>query len=321
MTATSSQPTVFLFSGQGSQFFQMARTLNEQVPAFSRRMRRMDELVADTTGRSVLATLYGDQQHPMPFNDLSITHPAIFMVEFALAQALIEAGVIPTHTLGASLGSAAAAAVSGCLTMEVALDLVVQHARIVQARCEPGAMVAVLSDPSACSQSVLKHEAEIAALNFDGHFVVSTPARHLAGLEASLRLQSLSFQILPVPIAFHSSWIDPAQQEIHSDADARPCARAHTPLMCCATTRLLASLPRDFFWRVMREPIRLRPAVQAMEALGPCRYIDVGPSGTMATFLKYILPPSSRSTTRAIISPYHRDLVAFNDITATYATA
>jgi hypothetical protein len=44
-----------------------------------------------------------------------------------------------------------------------------------------------------------------------------------------------------------------------------------------------------------------------LEEQGPRRYIDVGPAGTLATFLKYGLPATTESTVHAILTPYGFD--------------
>jgi malonyl CoA-acyl carrier protein transacylase len=70
---------------------------------------------------------------------------------------------------------------------------------------------------------------------------------------------------------------------------------------------VLTDLPDDFFWRVVRHPIRFRETVAELERRGSHRYIDVGPSGTLATFVKYGLPQASSSTVHAILTPYGQD--------------
>jgi hypothetical protein len=66
-------------------------------------------------------------------------------------------------------------------------------------------------------------------------------------------------------------------------------------------------LPGDFFWRIVRQPIRFRDTIALLERRGACRYIDVGPGGTLATFVKYGLPAGSRSTTHPILTPFGQD--------------
>jgi acyl transferase domain-containing protein len=111
---------VFMFSGQGSQYYQMGRALYEQGGTFARSMRAMDRIVQDLGCPSVVNALYGDQPKGAPFDDLVLSHPAIFMVEFALSQTLLEMGIEPHLTLGVSLGSVAASVLAGGLRMEEA---------------------------------------------------------------------------------------------------------------------------------------------------------------------------------------------------------
>lgn len=304
-----------MFSGQGSQYFQMGRALYDKSPSFAAWLHRMDELVADFSGQRVVPALYGDQSKATPFVDISLTHPAIFMVEYALARTLIDSGITPDYTLGASLGSFAAASISGAVPMETALTLVLKQAAELKARCEPGNMVAVLANPDIRAQATWKNHCEVAAVNFASHFVVSTPATHIGGIEQSLRSQSIVFQTLPVSFAFHSPWIDAARDGFQATVNSHPSGPAHTPLICCANAQVLNALPQDFFWNAVRAPIQFQQSIGELERTGSFRYLDLGPSGTLATFLKYILPTSSGSTAKAIITPYGREVQTMADIT------
>jgi len=57
----------------------------------------------------------------------------------------------------------------------------------------------------------------------------------------------------------------------------------------------------------VRRPIRFRESTARLEQRGACRYIDVGPAGTLATFLKYGLPATATSTVHSILTPFGFD--------------
>jgi hypothetical protein len=69
---------------------------------------------------------------------------------------------------------------------------------------------------------------------------------------------------------------------------------------------------------VVRNPIRFQEAMRCLEQQGTYRYIDVGPAGTLANFVKYGLTNSSRSTAHAILTPYGRDQKNFEALLASY---
>lgn len=305
---TAAVKTVFMFSGQGSQYYQMGRTLFEREPVFRETMSELDQIVERLSDRSVVHELYhSGRVKSDPFKETRITHPAIVMVEYSITQVLASRGMRPDVALGASLGSFAAAAVCGLLSIEGALGAAIEHARCLEERCPPGAMIAVLASPELYEQE-LAFCSELVGVNFSSHFVVATVAENVVELETKLRSRGIAFQTLPVCFAFHSRWIESARQIFCGrQAPRLPLSRA-VPLACCAHARVLDGLPADYFWTVARQPIRFRETIAVLETSGPYRYVDVGPAGTLATFLKYVLPPTSRSSAHSILSPYDRDV-------------
>ncbi|WP_116812436.1 acyltransferase domain-containing protein [Steroidobacter cummioxidans] len=294
---------VFMFSGQGSHYFRMGQDLFEHDPIFREWMLRLDELARSLSGERVVDAIYSVPERET-FDRTLQTHPAIFMVEYALAQSLLHAGITPDITLGASLGSFAAATVAGHTRVEDALAAVIQQAAAFEACCDRGGMIAVLGDQTLYAEPFLRERSELAAVNFSSHIVVSAPQSNLAQIEASLSEHDVVYQRLPVSYAFHSQWIDDAQAPFESFMSSIPRTSGTLPLACCRQATLSTELSNDFFWRVVREPIRFKETIAALEQLGAYRYIDVGPAGTLATFTKYCLPADSQSTAHAIMSPF-----------------
>lgn len=313
MTSNSTPATVFLFAGQGSQYFQMGRELYERDPVFSREMREMDALVCATGAPSVLGQLYGPRSKSDDMDDIRLSHPAIYMVEVALARALIAAGCRPDLTLGASLGTVAAAVVAGQIARDDGLSLVVSHAQTIARDAPAGGMLAILAPLSVAAEELQRGEVEVAARHFDEHFVVAGPVDALSRLEKRLHAADVIFQRLPVPYPFHSRWIEPLQASYAAPGPAASLRRSDIPLVCCATGEALHRLPAGHLWRVARLPIDFQRTVLHLETAGPHRYLDLSPSGSLATFLKYLLPRDGASTWQAVLSPYGADLERMNE--------
>jgi acyl transferase domain-containing protein len=168
-------------------------------------------------------------------------------------------------------------------------------------------MTAVLAYPALLAQDFLSGCSELAAINFSAHFVVSAKRNELALIEDGLRKHKLGYQRLPVSFPFHSQWIDKARAPFQSFMRSIPRRQGQLPLACCDYTAILSDLPEDYFWTVIRHPIRFRETAEHLEQSGARRYIDVGPAGTLATFLKYGMQATTKSMIHSILTPYGFD--------------
>jgi acyl transferase domain-containing protein len=286
----------------------MGRELFEGNTIFRKCMEQLDRQILNTSGYSVLSELYSARhKKSASFEKIQFTHPAIFMVEYSLAQTLIHTGIKPDMTLGVSLGSMAAATVSGLVDVESALKAVLDQARIIDAYCEPGGMIAVLGDPELFQEEFLAANCELVAINFSSHFVVSAIHSRLPAIEDCLRHRGVTHQRLPVTFAFHSRWMEAAMGPFNALMQSIQHSTARLPMMCCCRGSLLSEFPPNYFWEVVRRPMQFPQAIAQLESNNVCRYIDVGPSGTLSTFLKYGLSPSSGSKAYSILTPYGQD--------------
>ena len=308
--------TIFMFSGQGSQYYQMGQPLYEHNAVFRHWMDHLDAFCRRSWGASILGLIYNSKRTRADgFERTPLSGPAIFMVEYALAKALEDAGVRADLTLGASLGTFAAAAVSGALSPEGALTSIMQQSRIFEQHCQNGGMLAVVADCALSDAPELRSRVELAAVNFSSHFVVAGLEAELVVVERWLDGRGVTHQRLPVSYAFHSRWIDAAREPLLRCLDKLPLQALRIPLICCAQSRTFQTLPtRDFFWTVIRDPIGFSSTIARLVREEPYRYLDVGPSGTLAGFLRYLLPAGCGAEVHRVLSPFGGELKSFGTV-------
>jgi acyl transferase domain-containing protein len=139
---------IWMFSGQGSQRYQMMSRLYRDNVAFRSAMERCNEIVAPLLGYSMLEVIYGPRDNPTALFDRTLdTHPALFSVQYACAEMMFAQGARPDLLLCYSLGEYVGWTVSGALDLEAALCAVVTQAKLLEARVPKGAMLAVLDNP------------------------------------------------------------------------------------------------------------------------------------------------------------------------------
>ncbi len=310
------KPIIFMFSGQGSHHYQMGRTLYEKQPYFKAWLDKGDRLAQKQLGLSVLEHLYAPQHKAShPFTETRLTHPTIFMVEYSLAQTLMMQGIEPDAVLGVSMGSFAALAVAESLTFETALLAVIKQAECLEKSCQPGGMVTILDTPTLFDKTPwLYQQSTLAGINFDKHFVISARQKKLPLLQQALNQAKITAQKLPVSYAFHSAEIDPARDSYCDFLQTLPQQAPQLPFICCATATTQTGIPTNYLWTVVREPIRFQQTIANLERQQAWTYLDLGPSSTLATFVKYNLSAQSNSDTISIMTPFNQDVSNLNQL-------
>lgn len=319
MSATIARKTVFLMSGQGSQYFQMGRLLYDSEPVFREQMDRLDEAAQFSLGDSIVRILYTQGRgRGGDFSRTVHTHPAIFMVEFALAQALMARGVHPDYLLGSSLGEFVAAALTGAVAAEAMLAALIEQAHAVERHCQPGMMLTILHDPALYdSDPVLHQRSTLAGINYDRHFVVSGVREQLEMVLRHLQGLGISAIKLPISHGFHSPAIDAARAAVPLASASLDFAPPRVPVISCRTGARVEALSDEHFRKVGREPILFREALQHVlkTESGDLDFVDIGPAGTLAGFVRQHLPDGGGHRTFTVMSPFIDDREGFRQVT------
>ncbi len=305
-----------MFSGQGSQYYQMGAGLFRTYPFFQKQIRLLDEQAADLMGESVLDCLYDPKRRKSDsFDSLRYSHPALFMQQYALAELLRERGIEPDYVMGTSMGEFVSAAVAGVMSAQDILTMVIQQAKNVEQSCLGGGMLAVLHDPEMYETNpIFKENSTLAAVNTPEHFVVSGTLEGLNRISLFLKEKNIGHLLLPVSGAYHSGQIDPAASVYKEFLRQYGFNEPEIPLISCSRAAILDRIPQDYFWEVVREAIRFRETVQYLENRGTYIYLDLGPSGTLANFLAQNLGPDSESEYLAILTPFGTDEKQFEKV-------
>jgi bacillaene synthase trans-acting acyltransferase/trans-AT polyketide synthase/acyltransferase/oxidoreductase domain-containing protein len=281
---------VFMYSGQGAQYYQMGRELWDRDPAYRAALERYSRLVGPVGGRDLTEILFSRPISDSPgFDRLAETHPLIVAVSLALTDTLAERGIRPDRVLGYSLGETIGAVVSGALSAEEAFWAVRAQAAVFERRADPGRLVAALAPRETVEDLIpaaLRGRVHLAAVNAPAHGVYGVAEADCEPFAEALQAGGVAQAVLPIRYAFHTPLIESAQEAFCDIADQLSFRPPCLPVQSCALGGAVRAFEPGHFWRVARGVVRFHETASPLVETPGTRLVDVGPSGTLAGFLK-----------------------------------
>ena len=269
----------FVFSGQGSQYAGMGAALYRVEPVFRRVLDECAARLAPLLERPLLEVMFGGTD---AVDQTAYAQPALFALEYALAQTWRAWGVEPAAVLGHSVGEITAACFAGVLSLEDALGLVAARGRLMQQLPQDGAMAVAFGSETAVRAVLARHGGpiDVAAVNGPENTVVSGDRAAVAGAVAALAAAGIESRPLAVSHAFHSPLVAPMLEALRVEAGRVAWSTARIPLVSNLTGRPLEQAPDPDYWCAhARGTVRFADGVAALRALECDVFLEVGPGG------------------------------------------
>ncbi|MFT5467503.1 MAG: amino acid adenylation domain-containing protein [Verrucomicrobiales bacterium] len=294
-------PIVFVFTGQGAQWWKMGQELFEREPVFRRTIESIDTEIKKLADWSLVDEMTRASEEDSNINSTYIAQPAIFALQVALADLWKSWGVTPSKVVGHSVGEVAAAYVAGAYTLEDAVKVIVHRSRLQESTGGDGNLgrMYALGVSKEDGEEFCKDypgQIEVAVVNGPTMITLAGDKEALEELAAKLEAEGKFVRQLRINYAFHSFQMEPIKDDLLAAlADIKP-QKTTIPYISTVTGGALRGEELDgmYWWRNVRESVLFAPAMTNLIRGGERCFIELGPHPALASSINECLQEQSR---------------------------
>jgi acyl transferase domain-containing protein/acyl carrier protein len=307
-------PVIFMFSGQGAQYVNMGRELYEVEPTFAKYVDIGAQILKPLLNLDIRSLLYPTEQYietaQLQLQQTAFTQPALFIIEYALAQLLMEWGVRPEAMIGHSIGEYVAATIAGVFSLEDALMIVATRGKLMQQL--PAGSMLTIPLPQQDVQSLLdtqtlyKNFLQIAVINSPSSCVVSGTKEAITALQNQLSSQGVECRLLHTSHAFHSQMMEPILEDfvqVVKKVKLNPPRVSFVSNVTGAWITDEQATSPDYWCQHLRQTVRFSDGISHLIQQFEGVFLEVGPGRTLSTLTTQHLEKNAKQQVLTTLHP------------------
>ncbi|MFF6976110.1 SDR family NAD(P)-dependent oxidoreductase, partial [Streptomyces tsukubensis] len=302
--------TVFVFPGQGSQWAGMGLKLLAESAVFREEFEAVERALLPHLDWSPGGVLRGEPGQPS-LERVDVVQPLLFAVMVSLAGLWRASGVEPAAVVGHSQGEIAAAYVAGALSLEDAARIVASRSLVLTRLVGRGGMVSVAAGEQRVAGLLAPWEGRlsVAAVNGPASVIVSGDGEALDELLAVCAGADLRARRVQVDYASHSAHVDEVRADVVGGLAGIAPRAARIAFWSTVTGARLdtAELTPEYWFRNLREPVRLADTVRALAGRGHHTFLEISPHPVLGLGLSGTLDDCVADGAGAVLGTLRRD--------------
>ncbi|ORB67810.1 type I polyketide synthase [Mycolicibacterium tusciae] len=266
--------TVFVYSGQGSQWAGMGRRLLAAEPAFAAAVGELEPDFVAQVGFSLHDVLTTGQE----LVGIERIQPVLVGVQLALTALWRTYGVEPDAVIGHSMGEVTAAVVAGALTPAQGLEVIATRSRLMAERADRGAIALLELDAPAVEALIAEFPGvTVAVYASPRQTVVAGPTEAVDAVVARAIAQNTFARRVNVDVASHHAMMDPILPELKEALAGLTPRSPLIPVISTVENAGAAPLFDADHWAAnLRNPVRFSHAVATAGATA-CTFVEISP--------------------------------------------
>ncbi|MBD2344916.1 SDR family NAD(P)-dependent oxidoreductase [Anabaena subtropica FACHB-260] len=288
----SHRPVIFMFSGQGGQYANMAKELYESEATFKQHIDICAAILQPHLGIDIRCLLYPKEEDietaSLQLQQTALTQSALFVIEYALAQLFIEWGISPAAMIGHSIGEYVAATIAGVFSLEDALAIVAKRGQLMQ-QLPTGSMLAIRLPAENVQLLLDAHSLEIAVINSPSSCVVSGTNEAVTALQEELSSQGIECSLLHTSHGFHSLMMEPILEEFVQWVSKFQLNPPRIGFISNVTGSWMTpeqAINPSYWSQHLRQTVRFSDGISQLIKQFEGVFLEVGPGRTLSTLTK-----------------------------------
>jgi len=284
---SASAKVVFVFPGQGAQWFSMGKELYQKEPAFKAAIDACDKAFSKYVDWSLI-----DEIHATPetskLQSINVVQPYLMAMQVALAWLWMSKGVQPASVVGHSMGEVAAAYIAGTLTLDDAANIICTRSILMNTLSGKGGAMAVTElNKEQAEALVEKYNGKIslAVLNSPKSTVLAGDNQIIEEILADLNEQNLFCRQVKVDVASHSPQMDLIKDELFEKVKHVKPLKSQLNIYSTVRNQKLSGEEMDAeYWKCnLRNGVMFSSVTQQLLTDGHQIFIEVSPHPVLST--------------------------------------